>query len=137
MSKSPLEQRNIYRGVPARAWLCLELISPSGLAHEMNVLVDTGNPCAIIVDSQTMNSMRWRQTVGTDSNFGHLDGGWLRIAIPELEFDVKLLGFANDAVANVVKRSDSEFGGLIGLPFLRLFEYGGDAGRFWIRPNSG
>jgi hypothetical protein len=37
---------------------------------------------------------------------------------------------------NVVKRSDPEFGGLVGLPLLRMLEYGGDAGWFWIRSSA-
>jgi hypothetical protein len=72
-------------------------------------------------------------SITTDSNFGPLEGGWLRIAIPDLAFDEKTLGYANDSVVNVVKRSDPGFAGLVGLPLLRMLEYGGDAGRFWIR----
>jgi hypothetical protein len=57
----------------------------------------------------------------------------VRIAIPELAFDVKTPGYANDSIVNVVKRSDSGFAGLVGLPLLRMAEYGGDEGSFWIR----
>ena len=55
----------------------------------MELLVDTGNPCAIIIDMATMQSLRWRESIRAESNFGPLEGGWLRIAIPELGFDVK------------------------------------------------
>ena len=102
----------------------------------MDFLVDTGNPCALIVDSATMNAMHWRDSISTDSNFGPLVGGWLRAAVPEIGLDVKILGYANDTVVNVVKRSSSDFAGLVGLPFLRMVEYGGDRGNFWIRPSS-
>ena len=127
------EQRNIYRGQPALAWLRLHLISADGRARELEALVDTGNPCAIILDSATMEAVRWRESVRTNSNFGPLESGWLRLAIPEIGFDVKVLGHSNDSVANVVKRSDPGLGGLVGLPLLRMLEYGGDAGQFWIR----
>jgi hypothetical protein len=128
------QQRNVYRGEPARAWARLHLIAVSGRVHELEFLVDTGNPCTIIIDTAAMRSLRWRESIITDSNFGPLEGGWLRIAIPEIALDVKTLGYANDSVVNVVRRSDPGFAGLVGLPFLRMVEYGGDDGWFWIRP---
>jgi len=118
----------------ARAWLRLQLISANERVQELEFVVDTGNPCAVIIDTASMRSLRWRESIVTDSNFGPLEGGWLRIAIPELAFDVKTLGYANDAVVKVVKRSDPGFAGLVGLPFLRMLNYGGDGGWFWIRP---
>ncbi len=136
MPETPSEQRNVYRGDPARAWLRVELISASGLVREMELLVDTGNPCAIIIDMATMQSLRWRESIRAESNFGPLEGGWLRIAIPELGFDVKTLGYGNDSVVNIVRRSDPGFMGLVGLPLLRMVEYGGDGGRFWIRSSA-
>jgi hypothetical protein len=136
MPETPSEQRNVYRGDPARAWLRLELISANGRFREVELLVDTGNPCAIIIDTATMQSLRWRESIRTDSNFGPLEGGWLRIAIPELGFDVKTLGYANDSVVKVVRRSDPGFRGLVGLPLLRMIEYGGDGGQFWIRSSA-
>jgi len=123
----------VYKGEPARAWVRLQLVSVDDRVQELEFLVDTGNPCAIIVGTETMQAVRWRDSVSTDSNFGPLEGGWLRIAIPELAFDEKTLGYANDLVVNVVRRSDPGFAGLVGLPLLRMLEYGGDAGRFWIR----
>lgn len=131
-----LEQRNVYRGEPARAWVRLQLISANDRVHELEFLVDTGNPCAIIVDSVTMRSLRWRESIITDSNFGPLEGGWLRIVIPEVALDVRTLGYANDSVVNVVRRSDSGFAGLVGLPLLRMVEYGGDGGWFWVRSSA-
>jgi hypothetical protein len=63
MPETPLEQRNVYRGEPARAWLRLELISAPGQAREAVVLADTGNPCAVIVDRATMQALRWRESI--------------------------------------------------------------------------
>jgi hypothetical protein len=136
MPAPPSQQRNVYKGEPARAWVRLQLVSANGRIHELEFLVDTGNPCAIIIDTTTMRALRWRESVITDSNFGPLEGGWLRIAVPEAALDVKTLGYANDAVVNVVKRSDPGFAGLVGLPLLRMVEYGGDGGWFWIRASA-
>ncbi len=133
MSEAPLEQRNIYKGQPSRAWLRLQLAADDDQVREFQFLVDTGNPCAIIVDTETMHSLRLRESTSARSNFGPLEGGWLHVAIPELAFDVRTLGYANDSVVNVVKRSDARFAGLVGLPLLRMVEYGGDAGSFWLR----
>ncbi|MGA2616749.1 MAG: hypothetical protein ABSF26_04010 [Thermoguttaceae bacterium] len=83
-----------------------------------------------------MQALRWRESIRTDSNFGPLEGGWVRIVIPELGFDVKTLGYGNDSVVKVVKRSDTGFGGLVGLPLLQMLEYGGDDGRFWVRSSA-
>lgn len=84
-----------------------------------------------------MRDCRWRESISTASNFRSLEGGWLRVVIPELLFDQKMLGYANDAVANVVKKSGPDFAGLVGLPLLRMFEFGGNRGQFWIRsPNA-
>lgn len=134
MAEPPPEQRTIYRGAPARAWLRLQLIAANGRGHELEFLVDTGNPCGIILDTQTMQSLKWRESASVDSNFGTLNAGWLRVVIPGIPFDAKMLGYANDSVVNVVRRSDHHFAGLVGLPLLRMVEYGGDAGWFWIRP---
>jgi len=132
------QQKNIYRGEPARAWIRLHLVSAGNEWRECDFLVDTGNPCAIIVDASTMRGFVWRGSVSTDSNFGALEAGWLRLAIPELEFDVKTLGYASDKLVDVVKRSDPKFAGLVGLPLLRMLEYGGNGGHFWVKaPASG
>ncbi len=127
-----MEQRNIYRGNPSRAWVQLRLIANTGETRDLEFLADTGNPCAIIIDETMMKRMRWRASTKSDSNFGLLTGGWLHIAIPEIKFDGKMQGFANDTVVNVVKRSEPSFAGLVGLPLLRMLTYGGDAGTFWI-----
>ena len=113
-----------------------ELIPADGCARKLDLVVNTGSPCAIIIDEATMRSLRRRESVTRDSNFGPLEGGWLQIAIPELGFDAQTLGYASDSVVNVVRRSDPAFAGLVGLPLLRMLEYGGDGGRFWIRSSA-
>jgi len=130
------EQRNTYRGEPARAWIRLRLMSLGNHSCEYDFLFDTGNPCAIIVGTSMLRDFLWHESVDAHSNFGTLEGGWLRLAIPELEFDVKTLGYASDQVVDVVKRSAPSFAGLIGLPLLRMLEYGGNRGHFWVKVDS-
>jgi len=127
------EQRNIYLGEPSRAWIRLQLASPNGPVRELNLVVDTGNPCAIIVDEKSLGALRWRESLRVDSNFGSLASGWVRVSVPEISFDQKLLCYANDAIVRTVKRSDMRFDGLVGLPLLRMMTYGGNEGFFWIR----
>lgn len=130
------EQRTVYRGEPSRAWIRLQIASPSGLVRDLNLVVDTGNPCAIIIDVETLKSMLWRESLQIDSNFGSLAGGWLRVMIPNLEYDQKLMCQGNDSIVSLVKRSDLVFDGLVGLPFLRTMQYGGNEGYFWIRASD-
>ena len=125
-------QRNIYKGEPARAWLRLQLNHRDGHSVEREFLVDTGNPCALIVSEAMLGEMLWRESSGVDSNFGPLDAGWLSVTVSEVGDEFKILGFANDAVVQVVQRSESAFGGLIGLPLLRMLRYGDDQGYFWV-----
>jgi hypothetical protein len=133
MANGTREQRNAYKGNPARALVRLKLISPDDVDRELEFLADTGNPCSLIIGAAMFEKVSWRRATTTESNFGTLDGGWLRIAVPDLGFDEKVLGYANDAVVSVVQKSDPGFAGLVGLPLLRRMEYGGDADSFWIR----
>jgi hypothetical protein len=137
MAEEKREQRNAYKGNPARAVVLIQLISPEDGVEELKFLADTGNPCSLIISVAMFAKLCWRQSAATESNFGTLDGGWLRIVVPELEFDEKVLAYANDAVVSVVQKSDAGFAGLVGLPLLRLMEYGGDAETFWIRALPG
>ena len=123
----------MYRGEPARAWVRAELVAHDGRRKALDLLVDTGNPCEIIIEAATLRAMGWRETNDSNSNFGLVHGGWLRLVISEIGFDAKFIGYANDKVVEIAKRSDRRFGGLIGLPLLRMLEYGGDRGYFWVR----
>jgi len=60
--------------------------------------------------------------------------GWLHVSIPLLGIKYFLIGYYNDSILRDVKVSSPDFEGLIGLPLLRLMEYGGDADWFWLRP---
>jgi hypothetical protein len=130
----PSEQRNPYKGSPSRPWVRLRLTAPDGTTQAVELLADTGNPCAIISSQALMARLKQRAAPDLQSNFGLLEGGWLRLSTPELGLDQDVVGFASDAVVTATKASSLDFEGLAGLPFLRLLEYGGDADWFWLRP---
>jgi hypothetical protein len=115
----------------------VRLAAPDGTTLEIELLADTGNPCAIIITQALLGRLTWRSASDVQSNFGLLEGGWLHLTVPELRLDQDVVGYANDAVVAASKASSPDFEGLAGLPFLRLVEYGGDADWFWLRPASG
>jgi hypothetical protein len=134
MMAGPAEQRNPYKGSPSRPWVRVRLTAPDGTTHEVELLADTGNPCAIIISPTLLARVKLRATADLNSNFGLLEGGWLHLNMPELGLDHDVEGFASDAVVIATKASSPDFEGLAGLPFLRLLEYGGNADWFWLRP---
>jgi hypothetical protein len=128
MASGSFEQRNPYKGSPPRSWVRLRLAAAGGSTQELELLADTGNPCAVILSGAHMAALKQGDGPDMNSNFGLLQGGWLRLAMPELG-----LGYASDAVVTAAKASSVDFEGLAGLPLLRLLEYGGDANDFWLR----
>jgi hypothetical protein len=133
MIAGPTEQLNRYKGSPPRPWVRLRLSIPDGITHEVELLADTGNPCAIVIAQSVMANLQHRAAPNLNSNFGPLVGGWLRLTMPELGLDQDLVGYGSDAIVAASKESSADFEGLAGLPFLRLLEYGGNADSFWIR----
>ena len=128
------EQRNLYQGSPLRPWVRVVLVSAEGLSKQLELLADTGNPCALIVSADMMREFNLGVTTGLHTNFGVLDGGWLRVQIPELPVDEDVLGYGSDAVVEAAKSSHAAFAALVGLPLLRMMQYGGDSETFWVRP---
>jgi hypothetical protein len=100
----------------------------------LELLADTGNPCAIIIGSEDTAFMAPIPGYSLWSNFGALTAGWLQVVIPEIGFDQQMLGYASDAVVRAAQESSSDFRGLVGLPLLRMMQYSGDSDSFWIRP---
>lgn len=131
------EQRNVYKGCPPRPWVHLRLAVPDGTALEVELLADTGNPCAIITSQAVMARLKHRSAPNLNSNFGLLLGGWVHLAMPELGLDHDMEGYASGQVVAGTKASTPDIEGLAGLPFLRLLEYGGDSSWFWLRVGAG
>jgi len=130
------EQRNSYKGSWPRAWLRIQLVALGRVAvQDIDVLVDTGSTCSMIVSTATM--ARFGVHTGrppTPSNFGALIPALLHLVIPDVGYDDWVEAYENDTAVAEAKKSSPDFEGLLGLPLLRQFEYGGDATSFWLRP---
>ena len=127
------EQRNPYKGEPARPWVRVDLIGEDGREQSLELLADTGCPFAIVVGRSKMKRFSLGGAESVPSNFGRLIGGWFRVAIPDIGFDEEVLGFASDRIVEDVQQSHKRFRGLAGLPLLRMMSYGGDFQSFWVR----
>jgi hypothetical protein len=81
-----------------------------------------------------MTLLAFRPHGNKNSNLGELVGGWLRLYNPELDGFVEfIVGYGNARAAEIAARSHTDFVGVVGLPLLRLGEYGGNADAFWFR----
>jgi hypothetical protein len=69
------------------------LTAPDGTTKEVELLADTGNPCAIIFSRVLMAALKQRATPDLHSNFGLLEGGWLHLTMPELDLDQDVEGY--------------------------------------------
>src|SRR5256885_2263751 len=127
------EQRNSYKGTPPRPWIRAVVVGADGATKHLDLLADTGNPCAVIVSTETLRQFNLGLTPGMSTNFGPLEGGWLRIRVPEIGFDEDVLAYGGHEVVLAARASHNDFEGLVGLPLLRMMEYGGDRDEFWLR----
>jgi hypothetical protein len=136
MSGAMPEQRNRYKGMPPRSWILVHLIAPDGTSQAIEVLADTGSPYTLILGDDLLNRLQHGPAPSQPLPTSSLLGGVLRLAIPDVGFDALLVAYASDAIVSDARVSSTDFDGLAGLPLLRLFEYGGDVGSFWIRPQG-
>lgn len=125
------EQRNRYRG--SRPWLRLGFRAADGAVRQHDLVADTGSPAGLILRADLMNVLRIAPWQDRQSNFGLLQGGWVQWFNPELGIVELVVAYGNDTAAAMAARSDAAFTGVIGLPLLRLGEYGGNANEFWFR----
>ncbi len=126
-------QRSVYKGTPPRPWIRVELIGPDGQARVLEAVADTGNPLPIIVSPAVMSAFGHLSGPGTETNFGHFDGGFLQVRIPETSVDATILGYTSGHVVEAIQGSSPAFEALVGLPLLRRLEFGGNSDSFWIR----
>ena len=137
MSGGSQEQRNPYKGTTPRPWVRVQIVARDGSVGEVELIADTGNPYGVIIGAARMARVKRKSGPVLGSNFGLLAGGWLRVVIPDVGFDDLVFGCGSDAVVMHTKQDSPDFEGLVGLPLLRMLEYGGDADWFWIRPQGG
>jgi hypothetical protein len=100
----------------------------------LELIADTGCPFDLIVDVATITKFTGSATTSLGSTYGPLIGGWIDVFIKELGLRARVIGYGNDDLAREARLDSPHFAGLVGLPFLRLIEFGGDATDFWIRP---
>ncbi|HZN34247.1 MAG TPA: hypothetical protein VFB80_10525 [Pirellulaceae bacterium] len=129
-------QHNLYKGTTPRCWVRLRFAAADGSLHERELLADTGSPCAVVLSQTDLALLLRAAGPNTGSNFGSLTGGWLELSMPELGLTQLVLGYGSDAVWQAVQSDCPDFAGLVGLPLLRLVEYGGDSAAFWLKPTS-
>ncbi len=127
-------QHNPYKGRPPRPWVRVRLLAADGTFREVELIVDTGSPFPLVVSEALLMAVSFKESADVDANFGFMAGGWFRLVIPEVSLNCEIHGYGCDNVFAGARESHSDFGGLMGLPALRLIEYGGDADGFWIRP---
>jgi len=100
---------------------------------EVALLADTGCPFALILGQDLLDKLERMPGNIRHSNTGFLYGAWVRLVMPEFGFDHDVLAYGNQDVASGVASDHPSFQGLVGLPLLRLGEYGGNANEFWFR----
>src|SRR5207302_10114679 len=114
MARRPRIQQNPYEGNPPRPWISLQIITSDGDVIPAQLLADTGNPYAIIVSHKVLELARVEEGPAFKTNFGLLDGGWIRIVIPELKVDQELMAFANEPAVELARASWPHLDGLAG-----------------------
>ena len=128
-----MEFRFPYRGVTPRAWMRLDFRAPDGTTHAFDLMIDTGSDDAIILRKSAFDLITHGPAPSYFSSWGLMLGGWLDLDMPACGLVTRVHGYTNYLLSAGVAASDSNFMGLIGLPLLRLGEYGGDATGFWFR----
>jgi hypothetical protein len=136
MTPAPVVQVNPYKGTTPRCWVRIRFAAADGSLHERELLADTGSPCAVILGQADLGLLVRASAAVLNTNFGPLSGGWLEVEMPELGLSSPILGYGSDAVLQAVQLDSPDFSGLVGLPLLRLVEYGGNSHSFWLRKPS-
>ena len=128
-----MEYRNRYRGPLNRAWLRLDFRAPDGTVQPLDLVVDTGCADAVVLRRSVFEQLMWSPNQSVVTSWGFMLGGWLRLFMPASGLVEFVAGYGNDLIASGVAAEDPNFVGLVGLPILRLGEYGGNADAFWFR----
>ena len=128
-----MEFRNPYRGVTPRAWMRLDFRAPDGTLHSFDLMVDTGSDDAVVLRKSAFDLITHGAATSYFSSWGFMLGGWLELDMPACGLVQRVHGYANNVLAGGVAADDPNFMGLVGLPVLRLGEFGGNATDFWFR----
>lgn len=96
-------------------------------------MVDTGSDDAIVLRKSAFDLITHGIASSYFSSWGFMLGGWLDIDMSACGLVQRVHGYSNYNLSVGVAASDPNFMGLVGLPILRLAEYGGNATDFWFR----
>ncbi len=128
-----MNQSNHYIGRTPRPWLDVPFRNDAGLIHRLKLIADTGCPQGIILAPEWFDSLVTSRFASIRTNFGDMDGGWLQVFDPQSGFVELVRGYSSGKAARYAAASHIDFAGIVGLPILRLGEYGGNASEFWFR----
>ncbi len=127
------EQRNPYKGKSPRAWVELLLKKSDAVQKYASLIVDTGSPMGLILAPEIFDEFMLEEVASAHSNFGELPGGFFKILMPDTGITELVHGYRSEVVGKMAKKSHPDFSGLVGLPVLRLGDYGGDPSSFYFR----
>ena len=131
MSANRPEQRNSFQGHPPRAWIVFRLADRNGETREFKLIVDTACPVSFVLSPEDLHDFSFGISSPMTSNLGILQAEWFHLAMPELGLECLMVGFISEQM-ELMRRDHPEFAGLVGLPFLRQLEFGGNGEEFWI-----
>lgn len=119
-----------------RCWVEIGLESPPNARGQTKRLIqrliaDLGCPFDLIVERGILQRFRWSDEPSKPSNFGWLEGGLVRVSMPELEFVHSVRAYSNTRAVHIAR--DEGFDGIAGKPFLDYFHWNnGDGGQMCI-----
>ena len=128
-----MNQKNLYLGRTPRPWLAVPFRNSEFVVHTVKLIADTGCPQSVILAPEWFDSLVTSRFASIRANFGEMDGGWLQIFDPDSGFVELVRGYSSAKVGGIAFADHPDFAGIVGLPILRLGEYGGDASDFWFR----
>jgi len=97
-------------------------------------MVDTGSAEGVIVSRAVLEQLVIQPLPPVAvPTWGLLSCGWVQLYMPETGLVELVRGYGNDLIAAAMADEHPEFEGIVGLPVLRLGEYGGNADAFWFR----
>ena len=127
------EQKNFYLGRSGRPWLKLDFLTVEGAREELALVADTGCPFDLVLAPEVFDRLSVFDLPALSTNFGELLAGRIRLYMPEMGIDRFLVALRSETVGSNLAAEHPDFSGLVGLPFLRLGEYGGDPSSFYFR----
>ncbi len=127
------EQRTPYIGYHARPYLRFAFSDLAGATHDLLLLADTGSSYSFILHPTWFDRLVQTRLHRLETNFGRMTCGWLHVYMPEMSMVELMRGYANRRIGESLAEENPDFAGLVGLPVLRLGEYGGNATDFWFR----